>query len=151
MSTNIGKPLVKIDLRCSACGAPGSGSCDCGVGYLPAGKVAAKAAQDNPGISSRALAAQSGVSQRTAANALRAAREQFRSSDTFVLGRDGKRYPTTKTSTNWKPARFLGDIDLPAAQAYVRQAVMAVKPGLRPAEWQALVQWLKEERWEIRH
>src|SRR5688572_4003007 len=96
MSANVSKLPVKVDLRCSACGASGSGSCACGVGYVPAGEYAAKVAQEHPGLSSRALAAQTGLSQRTASNALRAAREQLCSPHALVIGRDGKRYPTTK-------------------------------------------------------
>jgi hypothetical protein len=150
MTANVSK-LPKVDLRCSGCGAPGSGSCACGVGYVPAGQFAAKVAKEHPGLSSRAFASQTGLSQRTASNALRAAREQSCSPDAVVVGRDGKRYPTSKPQAASKPAPFSGDYDFRSAQAHIRQAVMAIKRGLRPDDWAAIVAWLKEERWETHH
>jgi hypothetical protein len=158
----VSKLIPKVDLRCSACGAPGSGSCHCGTAYIPAGEYAAKIAQKNPELSSRELADQIGVSQRTAARALQSAREPFGSS--VVVGRDGKSYPATKPEGQTKPQvmrlypatkpqeqtkpqvmRLYGDSDLKTAKSYFREGMAAYKQGLPREEWEELVTWVIEE------
>jgi hypothetical protein len=61
----------------------------------------------------------------------------------------GSGYPMTKPQATSTP--FSGDNDFRSAQAHIRQTVMAIKRGLRPDDWAALVAWLKEERWETHH
>ena len=104
MTASITKLPVTVSLRCSSCGAPGTGSCHCGAGYLPAGEHAAKMAKEHPELSSRELAEQTGVSQRTAARALQTAREPFGSRKSVVIGRDGRSFPATKQ----QPLRIAG-------------------------------------------
>ena len=56
-------------LVCSGCGAPGKGSCDCGVTYVPAGALAADAIANNPTKSDRSIAEEIGVSTPTVSRA----------------------------------------------------------------------------------
>ena len=147
MTASITKLPVTVALQCSSCGAPGSGSCHCGTGYIPAGEYAANIAQEHPELSSRELAEQTGVSQRTAARALRTAREPFGSLESVVIGRDGKSYPATKQ----RPLRIAGGSDFSHAKAHIRQILMAFKQDLTKEEWATLVAWLKEEKWETHH
>lgn len=152
VSARVSKLPVKVSLRCSSCGAPGTGSCHCGTGYVPAGEYAAKAAELHPELSSRELAKQTGVSQRTAVRALRTAREPFGSTHAVVVGRDGKSYPASKTDQpKSKPAHFDGHSDLGRAKAHIRQTVLNFKQGLTQKDWAALVAWVKEETWETHH
>src|SRR5262245_156134 len=54
---------------CLECGASGTGSCQCGAGYVPAGERAKAAIAANPGKSDRATAAEIGVHKNTVARA----------------------------------------------------------------------------------
>jgi hypothetical protein len=86
---------VRAALVCSSCGAPGEGSCRCGVAYVPPGQRAADAVKANPDKSDRAIAADLGVSQPTVSRARR------KSVDTNVstgkrTGKDGKKYKARK-------------------------------------------------------
>ncbi len=84
------KPFSQA-LECSECGAPGTGSCNCGAPYVTAGARAAKADAANPGKSARAIAAIAGVSEGTARRARGASYDAPAGSR--VKGKDGKRYP----------------------------------------------------------
>lgn len=52
-------------LLCSGCGVSAEAQCDCGMAYVPAAKVAAKAVARNPQKSNRAIAADLGISDMT--------------------------------------------------------------------------------------
>ena len=52
---------IKTKLVCSGCGAPGEGSCGCGVAYVKAGVRAEEVVKANPGKSNRAIAEESGL------------------------------------------------------------------------------------------
>jgi hypothetical protein len=98
VAANINDPLTgnsKSDrlLRCSCCGASATAACDCGVEYVPAGKLAALAVAANPERSDRAIAAKIGVDHKTVAAARRSGGE---SSPHVRVGRDGKLYPAKK-------------------------------------------------------
>src|SRR5262245_54469243 len=54
---------------CLECCASGTGSCQCGAGYVPAGERAKAAIAANPGKSDRATAAEIGVHKNTVARA----------------------------------------------------------------------------------
>lgn len=86
----IAKLIKPLRLRCVGCGATAEAACDCGVAYVPAGEVAAKAAALNPGLSSGVLADQSGVSDRTIRRAQEATRSNGQVETTTRIGRDGK-------------------------------------------------------------
>lgn len=81
-------------MECSGCGATADAACDCGVAYMPAGEIAAKARAENPSKSSRALATELGVSEAT----MRRAKPSPASYDAPEkrVGRDGKSYPARK-------------------------------------------------------
>lgn len=88
--TNVVSIPTPLRMRCSSCGATAEASCDCGVEYVPAGKFSAKAVEENPSISARALAAQLGVNRSTI-DRHRTRDGAFAPSDA-VVGRDGKLY-----------------------------------------------------------
>jgi hypothetical protein len=75
-------------LRCSACNATTSASCDCGAAYVPAGDIAVLAIAANPEKSDRAIAEATGISHKTVSRA----RKATVSSDTVEkrIGKDGK-------------------------------------------------------------
>jgi hypothetical protein len=84
------KPAQKIvRLECSACGAEGQGSCDCGAPYLQPADRAAKAIAANPEKSDRAIAAELGIGNKTVSRA----RNATVSPDTVQTrtGLDGKK------------------------------------------------------------
>jgi len=88
-------PFVKpvtTKLECSACGASGEGSCNCGAPYISPGARAAKAIADNPEKSNRTIAAEIGVSHQTI---MRAREGGPNGPPEKVTGRDGKSYPAT--------------------------------------------------------
>src|SRR5271155_4703795 len=89
-----GQPLSKY--ICPACGAP---TCDCGL--PPVLRVAAKAATANPTKSSRAIAAEIGVSPRTVDTA-RKTGAQTNHAPEKRTGRDGKSYPATQPKSKAK-------------------------------------------------
>lgn len=79
-------------LECSACGAPGEGSCGCNAPYVAAGTRAAKKADSEK--TDRALAAELGISHKTVERARK-------SVVTYVtpekrVGKDGKKYPAKR-------------------------------------------------------
>ena len=78
-------------LVCSGCGAPGKGSCDCGVTYLPAQR-AADAIAKNPTKSNRAIADELGVSDMTVGRA----RKKSTATGVAVDRRTGKDGKTRK-------------------------------------------------------
>jgi hypothetical protein len=77
-----------LAMQCSSCGASAIASCDCGAPYIPASDRAAKAIADNPSKSSRAIAADLGLSHTTVNEVRKSTGKQF-PVDTRV-GRDGK-------------------------------------------------------------
>jgi hypothetical protein len=80
---------LRPKLRCSQCNATQDAACDCGVAYLPAGKVAEAAVAANPERSDRAIAWTIGVSS----NTVRRARQRTAPDGAVTktrTGRDGK-------------------------------------------------------------
>jgi hypothetical protein len=128
---------IKIELRCSSCGAAGSGSCHCGTGYVPAGEYAAKMARENPEMSNRAIAEMTGVSYET----VRKARDNNLSPETRI-GRDGKVYPVKPKR---EPLRIAGGDDFKYAKSMLNQVLMAFKRDMSEEDWEATLAWL--ERW----
>jgi hypothetical protein len=59
------RPQIQTALQCSACGAAGTGSCDCGAPYVAKKDRAAAAISKNPEKSDRAIAAELGMSHQT--------------------------------------------------------------------------------------
>jgi hypothetical protein len=100
-TANVVSIPVTVALECSKCGATGEGTCNCGVSYEPARERAAKAIQQNPELSNRALAAQEGVSEAT----MRRERQRTASHDAVETrtGRDGRRrkLPTRRHIAEW--------------------------------------------------
>jgi DNA-binding transcriptional MocR family regulator len=68
------KVATRLQLECAACGATADAACACGAPYLPAGERTAKAVADpaNKNKSSRAIAAELGVSPDTVDRARKA-------------------------------------------------------------------------------
>jgi hypothetical protein len=127
---------IKTKLVCSGCGAPGQGSCGCGVAYVSAGERAEEAVKANPGKSNRAIAEESGVSYET----IRRARK---STDTNVsdekrTGRDGKARKQPKP-TPPKPAPPIKTPD-------VKGRVAGVDIKVDPSLWQAFNERAQQER-----
>lgn len=81
------KPKTRI-LECSACGAEGSATCDCGAPYIAAGARAAAAVAANPGKSDRLIATEIGVNQSTVS---RARNKTTDASAAVRVGKDGKK------------------------------------------------------------
>src|SRR5690349_14415721 len=76
-------------LVCTACGAPGEGSCGCGAPYVSPGQRAAEAIRQNPERSNVAIAEELGVDEGT----IRYQRKKLTSEISDVqprTGRDGK-------------------------------------------------------------
>jgi hypothetical protein len=89
-------------LECFECGALATASCDCHASYVPAGERARKAVEANPGLSNRAIAEKTGLSEPT----VRRSRKSGASTDAPEkrTGRDGKKQKATKAKTgNRKP------------------------------------------------
>jgi hypothetical protein len=109
-------------LRCSACNATTSASCDCGAAYVPAGDIAVTAIVANPEKSDRAIAAEIGVNKNTVARA-RAKTTGPNGPIEKRTGKDGKkrRVPDPKEAKpkvdritdqqrwEWSAANFAGD------------------------------------------
>jgi hypothetical protein len=101
------KPIYQ--LKCSVCGAAADAACDCGASYSPAGARAAKAVARNPEKSDRAIAAETGASDKTVAKARRkATAEKSAVAEPAAkrIGKDGKarRVPKKmKAPANEKP------------------------------------------------
>jgi hypothetical protein len=92
------KPKPKsARLQCSSCGAEGTGSCDCGVGYMPAEEFAAVFAAANPGLSVRTLAEKTGVSKSAAHRA-----KQVSHDGTPSIGKDGKLYSAKRQGPTFR-------------------------------------------------
>lgn len=124
MTAEVLKISTPLRLRCSGCGATQEAACDCGVAYMPAGELAAKAVAENPSISSRALAAQLGVNRST----IDRTRERggANAPSDGVVGRDGKLY-----SEKVKPRREGPDIPPPRIEE--RRATSPLPDFLDPA------------------
>jgi hypothetical protein len=82
-----------VRLQCSACGAEANASCNCGKPYVPAAQRVREYDEANPGKSTRAAAADLGMSRES----VRTARsgDNHLSPET-VTGRDGKEYPARR-------------------------------------------------------
>ena len=74
-------------LQCTKCGAEANASCNCGEPYVPAAIRVAEYDKANPGRSTRAAAADLGISK----SAVSKARDQV-STGGQVIGLDGKTY-----------------------------------------------------------
>jgi hypothetical protein len=84
-------PASNRPLRCSACGAPGSASCDCNAPYVRAGDIAAVVLAANPDMSDRALADATGIGKDTIRRARKSGGAKAPSAKR--TGKDGKKYP----------------------------------------------------------
>jgi hypothetical protein len=82
------KKPITIKLECSACGAAGTASCNCGVAYETAGSRAAKALAADPARSDRAIAKEIGIDHKTVAKA-----RGDNSPPEKRVGQDSKSYP----------------------------------------------------------
>src|SRR6516162_2569202 len=80
-------------LQCTRCGAQANASCNCGEPYVPAAIRVAEYDKKNPGKSTRAAAADLGVSNATVSKA----RGVNQLTPETVTGDDGKTYPAKRT------------------------------------------------------
>jgi hypothetical protein len=89
------KPKQKAaKLHCTGCGVTIDAGCGCGMLYLPAGEMAAKAIKANPGKSLNVIAEETGLSRDTIQ---RSNKGVGRNRPTGKrIGKDGKNYPATK-------------------------------------------------------
>jgi hypothetical protein len=134
-----------------SCGAPGAVHATAALTMFLPVSTRPRWPEERPELSRPQLAERTGVSQRTAAvRALRTALEPFGSPDAVVIGRDGKTYPATGLAQR-QPLRLAGGGDFRSAKSHIRQILMAFKRDLSGEEWDALVRWLREEAWEMRH
>jgi hypothetical protein len=78
-------------MECTKCGAEANASCNCGVTYKPAAERVREYDEANPGKSTRAAAADLGVSKDTV-NRARGVSHETPEAET-VVGLDGKQYP----------------------------------------------------------
>lgn len=88
-------------LRCSKCGVTTDAACDCEVGYVPAHEYAARAVAANPEMSDNAIAEVIGVDHKTVGEARKSV-----GGDSLTakrIGKDGKRYPATKSKRHAQP------------------------------------------------
>lgn len=143
-------------LRCSSCGADGSGSCDCGAPYLPAGKRAEEAIAASPEKSDRAIAEEIGVDHKTVSKARKRTGDQ--SPVAKRTGRDGKKRKAPKTKAKAATARKAPVADAPenrrvnhitsviddAVTDYVEQfnAWLAANPNLSQAAKDSIILFL---------
>ena len=109
-------------MQCSKCGAEANAPCNCGVHYIPVQQRVAEYDQDNPGKSSRQVAADLDVDQSTV---VRARRDADASPDT-VTGSDGKQYPARQYRRPSAPT--------PVRQDLIDQA-MALIQAMREADY----------------
>jgi hypothetical protein len=85
-------PTPSIErLACTHCGAETNAACNCGAPYVPVAQRVKEYDAANPGKSTRAAAADLGISK----SAVSKARDQVSTSGQ-VTGQDGKRYPAKK-------------------------------------------------------
>lgn len=107
------RPPAAAPLVCSSCGASGTGSCHCGVAYVPAAQRAADALAQDPSRSDRAIATEIGVSDKTVAKARRSTAES--SAVAKRVGKDGKarKMPISASEEPQKPNRRQ-EIKIPA-------------------------------------
>ncbi|QIG93847.1 MULTISPECIES: hypothetical protein [Bradyrhizobium] len=87
---------IRAKLICSACGAPGEGSCRCGAPYVSPGDRAEEAVKAHPEKSDRAIAADLGVGTMTVSRA----RKRATVPDGTVGKRTGKDGKARKTPTS---------------------------------------------------
>lgn len=81
-------------LACTQCGAEANASCNCGKPYLPAAQRIKEYDKANPGKSTRAAAADLGISQPMVVKARNSDDNQL--SPANVIGLDGKEYRAKK-------------------------------------------------------
>jgi hypothetical protein len=94
---DITPPAIKVtqqQIECVKCGARSHATCSCGMSYRPVTVRVAKYDEANPGKSTRAAAADLGVSRESVRTARKSGDNRL-SPDT-VTGRDGKEYPATR-------------------------------------------------------
>jgi hypothetical protein len=84
-------------LKCSTCGIEVDAGCDCGAPYVPAAKRVPEYDKAKPGRSTRAAAADLGISNKTVSKARQAVTEV--TPGATITGRDGKNYPAKKSKT----------------------------------------------------
>lgn len=119
---------IKTKLVCSACGAPGEGSCRCGAAYVSPGERAAAAVKANPAESDRTLAKEAGVGLGTIQRARKKSGDPHESPKKR-RGQDGKSYTVKraprrrgsgKTAQKYQQAR-------PAVRDSIAAGVLSVK------------------------
>ena len=128
---------IKTKLVCSGCGAPGQGSCNCGVAYVAPRERAAAAVKANPEKSDRAIAEEVGVSHQTVM------RERKKTTGPHGpvgkrTGKDGKARKQPKPQPP-KPAPPIKEMD-------DKGRVAGVDIKIDPPTWQAFNVMAQRER-----
>jgi transcriptional regulator with XRE-family HTH domain len=125
MTATVIKMPITSKLRCSACGAAGEGSCNCGAPYVSARTLATEAVNANPQKSDRAIASEIGISWRTVGRA----RKRTGSNDPVEkrVGRDGiaRKMPEKKPTKAQETIAALKDSGLSARE-------IAAEAGVSP-------------------
>jgi hypothetical protein len=121
---------IKTKLVCTACGATGTGSCNCNAPYVAPSERAEAAVKANPGKSDRDIAREEGVSPTTVGKA----RKQLSSTGQLKhvekrTGKDGRKRAMPKPATP-KPAPPIKAVD-------EKGRVAGVDIKVHPAVWQA--------------
>jgi hypothetical protein len=90
--------VIKMSVQrmvCTGCGSEANASCNCGLAYLPKEDRARKLAEENPSISTRALAQLAGVGRGTAHRA----KQGVPNGTGEIVGLDGNTYPARRPRT----------------------------------------------------
>jgi len=128
---------TKTKLVCSACGAPGEGSCHCGAPYVTPGERAEAAVKANPEKSDRAIADEIGVSDKTVAKARRSTADN--SAVEKRIGKDGKKRRQPKPRK--APKRHAKADEIAAlADAGATNAEIAKKTGVSERQVRHIVE-----------
>jgi hypothetical protein len=136
-----------VRLECSACGAEGQGSCDCGAPYLRPAERAANAIAANPEKSDRAIAAEIGVDHKTVGKVRSATGDN--SPVEPRVGRDGKKrkQPKPRKPRKSKQQRAAERIDHFLTASF-DALIMAMEEGQLTKH--ALVEYLAHQEFEYR-
>lgn len=152
----LGRKKSLSGLVCSGCGALAPASCNCGVPYIPAASAAAKAVENHPDKSSRAIAAEIGVSpdtvdrvrKSTARNQAVAGNQAPGGSIPRRFGKDGKTYPARRLAP-LRPSDSRLPPEEQRSQEFGRCAMktlMSIQEQLHP--WLESNPKLRDDAWE---